>query len=190
MPIFRRKNCIHTAFGIVALCKRLQSTPVDSRLILQISVSLLTPMAGSSGASSAKDDSGSVPLTCRNRFLLNHCLLNFPPHSERYNLCKRNTTSLPHVKQQFVVIHTIRQNEIPALPDSWVTNSSSAEMLYPQKNSFYLYFRKNITRLSVDLLRICQVFLSPVQFVYRWVTTNCCFMCATHVLSLTNLVVI
>ena len=32
MPIFRRKNCIHTAFGIVALCKRLHSTPVESRL--------------------------------------------------------------------------------------------------------------------------------------------------------------
>ena len=32
MPIFRRKNCIHTAFDIVALCKRLHSTPVESRL--------------------------------------------------------------------------------------------------------------------------------------------------------------
>ena len=31
MPIFRRKNCIHTASGIVALCKRLHSTPVESR---------------------------------------------------------------------------------------------------------------------------------------------------------------
>ena len=28
MPIFKRKNCIHTASGIVALCKRLYSTPV------------------------------------------------------------------------------------------------------------------------------------------------------------------
>ena len=32
MPIFRRTNCIHTASGIVALCKRLHSTPVESRL--------------------------------------------------------------------------------------------------------------------------------------------------------------
>ena len=32
MPIFRRKNCIHTASGIFALCKRLHSTPVESRL--------------------------------------------------------------------------------------------------------------------------------------------------------------
>jgi len=61
------------------------------------------------------------------------------------------------MKQQFVVIHTIRQKEIPALPDTWVTNTSSAKMLYPQKNSFYLYFRKNITYLSVGLLWTCLV---------------------------------
>ena len=28
LPIFRRKNCIHIVSGIVALCKRLHSTPV------------------------------------------------------------------------------------------------------------------------------------------------------------------
>ena len=32
MPIFRRKNPIHTASGIVALCKRLHSTLFESRL--------------------------------------------------------------------------------------------------------------------------------------------------------------
>ena len=32
MPIFSRKYCIHTASGIVALCKRLYSTPVESGL--------------------------------------------------------------------------------------------------------------------------------------------------------------
>ena len=30
MPIFRRKNCIHTASGIFALCKRLHNTLVES----------------------------------------------------------------------------------------------------------------------------------------------------------------
>ena len=30
MPIFRRKNCIHTASGTFALCKRLHSTLVES----------------------------------------------------------------------------------------------------------------------------------------------------------------
>ena len=34
MPIFRRTNCILTASGIVALCKRLHSTPVKSGLTL------------------------------------------------------------------------------------------------------------------------------------------------------------
>ena len=32
MPILRRTNCILTASGIVALCKRLHSTPVKSGL--------------------------------------------------------------------------------------------------------------------------------------------------------------
>ena len=32
MPIFRRKNCIHTASGIFALCKCLHSTLVESGL--------------------------------------------------------------------------------------------------------------------------------------------------------------
>ena len=32
MPIFMRTNCIHTASGIVALCKRLHSTLVESGL--------------------------------------------------------------------------------------------------------------------------------------------------------------
>ena len=32
MPIFRRKNCIHTASGICSLCKLLHSTLVESGL--------------------------------------------------------------------------------------------------------------------------------------------------------------
>ena len=32
MPIFRKKNCIHTASGIFALCKRLHNTLVESGL--------------------------------------------------------------------------------------------------------------------------------------------------------------
>ena len=32
MPIFRRRNCIHTASDIFALCKRLHSTLVESGL--------------------------------------------------------------------------------------------------------------------------------------------------------------
>ena len=34
MPIFRRKNCIHTASGIFALCKRMHSTPIENILLM------------------------------------------------------------------------------------------------------------------------------------------------------------
>ena len=33
MPIFSRTNFIHRASGIVALCKRLHNTPVESRML-------------------------------------------------------------------------------------------------------------------------------------------------------------
>ena len=36
MPIFRRKNCFHIASGIVALCKQLYSTLVESRLLCSL----------------------------------------------------------------------------------------------------------------------------------------------------------
>ena len=62
------------------------------------------------------------------------------------------------MKEQIVVTHTIRQTEIPALLDSWVTNTPSVK-IYPQRNCFCLYFRKNITCLIVGFLRICHVFL-------------------------------
>ena len=36
MPIFRRTNCIHTASGIVVLCKRLHSRPVESSVLCTV----------------------------------------------------------------------------------------------------------------------------------------------------------
>ena len=36
MPTFRRKNCIHTASGIFALCKRLHSILVESVLLCSL----------------------------------------------------------------------------------------------------------------------------------------------------------
>ena len=36
MPIFRKKNCIHTASGNMALCKRLHSTPVEDNSVTYI----------------------------------------------------------------------------------------------------------------------------------------------------------
>jgi hypothetical protein len=43
MPIFRRKDCIHTAPGIFAVCKRLHSTPVESGLMFR---ALTCPSSG------------------------------------------------------------------------------------------------------------------------------------------------
>jgi hypothetical protein len=37
------------------------------------------------------------------------------------------------MERQFVVTQTIRQTEIPALLDSWVTNTPSVRTLYQQK---------------------------------------------------------
>ena len=50
MPIFRRKNCIHAASGIFALCKRLHSTLIESGLcytiILDMFRALTCPSSG------------------------------------------------------------------------------------------------------------------------------------------------
>ena len=46
-----------------------------------------------------------------------------------------------------VVTHTDRQTDIPALPDSWVTNTPSVKMLCPQKIACSLCFRKNMLKL-------------------------------------------
>ena len=42
MPIFRRKNCIHTTSGIFALCKRLHSILVESSALNQFTVQKFT----------------------------------------------------------------------------------------------------------------------------------------------------
>jgi hypothetical protein len=48
--------------------------------------------------------------------------------------------------------------------------------LCPQSDCFCLYFRKNMTCLNGNLLRMCHVFSVACKIVYRWVTRNCCFM--------------
>ena len=37
------------------------------------------------------------------------------------------------IKHKFVTTHKIRQTGVPALLDSWVTNTPSVKMLCPQK---------------------------------------------------------
>jgi hypothetical protein len=44
------------------------------------------------------------------------------------------------MKQQFVVAHTIRQTEIPAVLDCWVTNTPSVKILCQRKvTSAYIF---------------------------------------------------
>jgi hypothetical protein len=51
----------------------------------------------------------------------------------KYHSISKESISLR--KQQFVISHTIRQAEVPALLDSWVTNTPSVKMLCPQKKN-------------------------------------------------------
>ena len=79
------------------------------------------------------------------------------------------------MKRPFVVTHKIRQTEIAALLDSWVTNTP-VKMLCPHKICLSFYFLKNMTCLSGGLLRVGQVFFVSCKIVYRWVTTNFHYM--------------
>jgi hypothetical protein len=67
-----------------------------------------------------------------------------------------NKTSL--MKRQFVLTHTFPKSDISALLDSLVSNTRSLKTLWLQTNCLSLHFRKNVTCLHVELLRICQVF--------------------------------
>jgi hypothetical protein len=51
-----------------------------------------------------------------------------------------NDSDTSLTKQQFVVTHTIRQTEIPALPDSSVTNTQSVKTSCPQTHLLLLIF--------------------------------------------------
>jgi hypothetical protein len=62
------------------------------------------------------------------------------------------------IKRRFVVTHTVRQTDIPALLDSCVTNTPSVKMLCSQTNCLSLHIRKDTMCLSVGLLRIGRVF--------------------------------
>jgi hypothetical protein len=53
---------------------------------------------------------------------------------------------------QLAVTCTIFQPEIPALLDSWVKNTLSVKMLWPQNGYFSLYFCENITFQNGGLL--------------------------------------
>ena len=49
------------------------------------------------------------------------------------------------MKEQFVVTHTIRQIEILALLDSWVTNTPFVKVLHPNKKK-----KKNLNYIKMN----------------------------------------
>jgi len=75
--------------------------------------------------------------------------------------------------------NTINQIDIPALLDTWVKSTLSEKISYPPKKCFYLYFRKNITRLNFGLLTMSgpPPPATPVssKIVYRWVMIKLLF---------------
>jgi hypothetical protein len=52
-------------------------------------------------------------------------------------------------EKQFSLTDTIRQTEIRALIDGWVTNTLSVKILCPQINCSFLHFRKHNAWLFV-----------------------------------------
>ena len=51
--------------------------------------------------------------------------------------------SLP--KQQCVVTHTILQTDIPALPDSWLTNAPAVKISCPQNIACHIFAKTKNT---------------------------------------------
>lgn len=76
------------------------------------------------------------------------------------------------MKRQYVLIHTILQTEIPALLNFCQNNVPTKK-----KKFFSLSFRKkNITCLSVGVLRISQIFSVASTTLYRLIAINFCWM--------------
>jgi len=74
------------------------------------------------------------------------------------------------MKQQFVTTHVIPQTETPTLLDR---KNAICQNVVSTKKLLPLYFHKNIIRLNVGPLMICQVFFSvSCKTVYLWVTRN------------------
>jgi len=67
----------------------------------------------------------------------------YPDQTKFY--ARSSGSTIPLMKQQFAVTHTVCQTKISALVDSCVTNTSSLKMLCPEKYWFLLYLRKIIT---------------------------------------------
>ena len=75
----------------------------------------------------------------------------------------RICNTMPLMKRQSVITHTIRHTDLDTLLGIWVTNAPSVKMLCQKK--FSLYSHKNVRCVSVGLLRIGQVFIATCKTV-------------------------
>jgi hypothetical protein len=69
------------------------------------------------------------------------------------------TIHISLIKQQYVITHTIRQTEIPALLNSLFTNTPSVRIFFPQKYCLSLYFRKKHNMLQCWSIKYRSSFL-------------------------------
>jgi hypothetical protein len=91
--------------------------------------------------------------------------------STSWSNMRRVADNIPLMKQQFVVIRTNRQTEIPALLDG--LQAYLLLVLHPQKRSHFLKKHDMLKCCSFNELSCFSVFF---KVVYRPVTTNWCFM--------------
>ena len=97
-----------------------------------------------------------------------------PLREIKHTLCRENE----HMAQDAAVC---RSPHSLSNSDSHITTQfghkhTSCQNVVSTKYCLYLYFRKNITCLSVGPLKAGQVFTECSQTVYRCITTYCCFM--------------
>jgi hypothetical protein len=87
------------------------------------------------------------------------------------------------MKRQFVVTDTVCRTEFGY---KHICRQNGV----PTKNCLSLHFPKNITCLSVGLLRIGQVFSVSSTVVYRWVTAISCCMSVVVVVVVIVVVIV
>jgi len=75
------------------------------------------------------------------------------------------------VKQQYVLTYTVYQIEIPALLDSWVTNTPFVKEIA----SPYIFLKKH-NMLKHSSIKDQSSFSVSCKIVCQWGMTNFCFM--------------
>jgi hypothetical protein len=68
------------------------------------------------------------------------------------------------MKKQFVITHKIRQTEVPALLDRWLSHSFCQNVMSEKKRLVFPY-------IFFHVLMICKLFSVSNKIVYPWATT-------------------